>query len=93
MPEPMSLTVVYQRDGPWIVAWFVEMPAVMTQGATIEEARENLMDALRLTLEVQREQADYANPASGRTAPVPRHTEIADLLASKICEQLAISPP
>jgi predicted RNase H-like HicB family nuclease len=26
----------------------------MTQGATLEEARENLMDALRLTLEVRR---------------------------------------
>ena len=58
MAEPMSLTVVYQQDGPWIVAWIVEMPAVMTQGATIEEARENLVDALRLTLEVQREQAE-----------------------------------
>jgi predicted RNase H-like HicB family nuclease len=58
MSEPVSLTVVYQQDGPWIVAWIVEMPAVMTQGATIEEARENLAEALRLTLEVQREQAE-----------------------------------
>jgi predicted RNA binding protein YcfA (HicA-like mRNA interferase family) len=34
----------------------------------------------------------YANPTNGRTAPVPRHTEIADLLARKICDQLDIAP-
>ena len=58
MPGPVSLTAVYHQDGPWIVAWIVEMPAVMTQGATLEEARANLADALQLTLEVQREQAE-----------------------------------
>jgi predicted RNase H-like HicB family nuclease len=57
MAEPLNLTVVYQQDGPWIVAWILEMPAVMTQGATLDEARDNLVDALRLTLEVQRDQA------------------------------------
>jgi predicted RNase H-like HicB family nuclease len=57
MPEPPSLTAVYQQDGPWIVAWIVEIPGVMTQGATLEEAREYLFDALQLTLQVRREQA------------------------------------
>ena len=57
MPEPLSLTAVYQQDGPWIVAWIVEIPGVTTQGATLEEARANLYDALQLTLEVRREQA------------------------------------
>ena len=57
MPEPPSLTAVYQQDGQWIVAWIVEIPGVMTQGATLEEARANLFDALQLTLEVRREQA------------------------------------
>ncbi|HLH26544.1 MAG TPA: hypothetical protein VK066_28825 [Chloroflexota bacterium] len=46
MPDSLSLTVVYQQDGPWIV----EMPAVMRQGATLEETRGNMVDALRLTL-------------------------------------------
>ena len=35
----------------------------------------------------------YVNPDNERTAPVPRHAEIADLLARKICEQLDIPPP
>jgi predicted RNA binding protein YcfA (HicA-like mRNA interferase family) len=32
----------------------------------------------------------YHNPANNLTAPVPRHAEIADLLARKICRQLDI---
>ena len=57
MSEPLSLTAVYQQDGPWIVAWIVEIPGVITQGATLKEARESLLDALQLTLEVRREDA------------------------------------
>jgi predicted RNase H-like HicB family nuclease len=53
----MGITAVYQQDGSWIVAWIVEIPGVVTQGATLEEARENLLDALGLTLEVRREHA------------------------------------
>jgi predicted RNase H-like HicB family nuclease len=55
--ESLGLTAVYQQDGPWIVAWIVEIPGVMTQGATLEEARENLYDALEMTLEVRRDLA------------------------------------
>ena len=32
-------------------------------------------------------QAIYWNPANGQVAPIPRHTEIADLLSRKICEE------
>lgn len=52
----MNLTAVFVQDGPWIVAWITEIPGVQTQGATMEEARENLMDALRLMLEDLRDQ-------------------------------------
>jgi hypothetical protein len=34
----------------------------------------------------------YINPATTDTAPVPRHTEIADNLAKKICKDLSIPP-
>lgn len=54
----MQLTAVYVREGKWIVAWLAELPAVMTQGATIEEARENLHDAFQLMMEVQREDTE-----------------------------------
>ena len=34
----------------------------------------------------------YTNPANGTKAPVPRHAEIDNRLARKICQQLAITP-
>jgi mRNA interferase HicA len=34
----------------------------------------------------------YGNPANGAKAPVPRHAEIDNRLAQKICQQLAIKP-
>jgi len=34
----------------------------------------------------------YTNPANGAKAPVPRHAEIDNRLARKICHQLAIAP-
>lgn len=50
----MNLTAVYVQDGPWIVGWIEEVPGAMAQGATLEEARENLRDALALLLETLR---------------------------------------
>ncbi|MFV9505540.1 MAG: type II toxin-antitoxin system HicA family toxin [Oscillochloridaceae bacterium umkhey_bin13] len=35
----------------------------------------------------------YTNPANGEQTPVPRHREIADLLARKICRDLEIPEP
>jgi mRNA interferase HicA len=34
----------------------------------------------------------YWNPANRQTSAVPRHTEIADKLARKICKDLGIPP-
>jgi len=34
----------------------------------------------------------YTNPANGAKAQVPRHAEIDNRLARKICQQLAIAP-
>ncbi|HEY7022459.1 MAG TPA: type II toxin-antitoxin system HicA family toxin [Ktedonobacterales bacterium] len=35
----------------------------------------------------------FFNPANRRTSTVPRHVEIADLLARKICRDLEIPTP
>ncbi len=35
----------------------------------------------------------YFNPRSGATTSVPRHTEISDFLARKICRDLGIPAP
>jgi mRNA interferase HicA len=34
----------------------------------------------------------YKNPATGAKAPVPRHSQIDNRLAHKICEQLGVEP-
>lgn len=52
-------TAIFERgeDG-WWVASCLEMQEAITQGATIDEARENLKDAIHLLLEVRREDAE-----------------------------------
>ena len=48
-------TAVFQRDGEWWVAYVEELPGANTQGATLEEARENLKEAVALIIETNRE--------------------------------------
>jgi len=49
--DPLQLTIVYEEgeDG-WIIASIPQVPGVLTQGRSREEARENVVDALRLLL-------------------------------------------
>jgi len=49
----MKLTAAYKRVADWWAAWVEEIPGVNTQGETLEEARENLRDALRMVLEAK----------------------------------------
>lgn len=49
-----QFTAVYKKTGKWYSAWVEEIPGVNTQGETLKEARENLLDALKLTLEANR---------------------------------------
>ena len=43
----MKFEAVFVKDGDWWVAWTHDVPGAMTQGKTIEEARENLIDAVQ----------------------------------------------
>lgn len=54
-----QLTAVYEHteDG-WWVASVPEIPGAHSQGRTLEEAREMIKDAVRLLLEVRREDAE-----------------------------------
>ena len=71
----MSFTAVYMPVPEGYVAFVEELPGANTQGATLEEARENLKEAVALVLEANRELAEksltgqnqFANPSS---APV-----------------------
>ncbi len=51
MSEPLRLTIVYEDGGEgWIMASIPEVSGVFSQGRTRAEARENVIDALRLML-------------------------------------------
>jgi len=41
----------FLHRGKWWVAWSDDVPGALTQGKTLEEARENLLDAIKLMLE------------------------------------------
>ena len=56
-------TAVFRKSGKWWAAYVEEVPGVNTQGATLEEARENLREALVMVLEANRELARRDEPA------------------------------
>jgi len=43
----MKFEAVFVKDGDWWVAWTDDVPGAMTQGKTIEKARENLIDPVQ----------------------------------------------
>ena len=51
----MQLTAVYMKVPEGYVAFVEELPGANTQGDTLEEARENLREAVELVLEANRE--------------------------------------
>jgi transcriptional regulator with XRE-family HTH domain len=54
-----AYTAIYEPgENGWVVASCPEVPGAITQGRTIEEARDNLKDAIRLMREVMREDAE-----------------------------------
>jgi len=53
-----QFTAVYRKSGEWWAAYVQELPGANSQGATLDEARENLHEAVTLILEVNRELAE-----------------------------------
>jgi predicted RNase H-like HicB family nuclease len=62
----VKLTAAYKQVGDCWAAWIEEIPGVHTQGDTLEEARENLKDAVRMVLEANRELSEQEHEASRR---------------------------
>ena len=73
-----TFTAVFEQDGEWWIGYVEELPGANTQGATLEEARENLKEAIQLIIEANRELA--RQEAKGK-------------LARKICKDLEIPEP
>jgi len=51
----MSFTAIYQKVPEGYIAFVEELPGANTQGKTLEEARENLKEAIKLVLETYRQ--------------------------------------
>ena len=51
-------TAVFDQDGDWWIGYVEELPGANTQGRTLDEARENLKEAVALVLEAKRELAE-----------------------------------
>jgi predicted RNase H-like HicB family nuclease len=62
----MVLTAVYEKvpesEGGGFVAYTEELPGAISQGDTLEEARENLRDAIELLVEANRELTGKPRP-------------------------------
>ena len=50
-----TFTAVFEQHGNWWMGYVEEVPGANTQGATLEEARENLKEAVQLVMEANRE--------------------------------------
>jgi predicted RNase H-like HicB family nuclease len=54
----MSLTAVFMKIDDAYIGFVEEIPGANTQGATLEEVRENLQEAIELVLEANRTLAE-----------------------------------
>jgi predicted RNase H-like HicB family nuclease len=73
----LTLTAVFeeipQAEGGGFVAYTEELPGAITQGETLEEARENLRDAIEILLEANRELAKQPRPGAELHAKKSRY--------------------
>jgi predicted RNase H-like HicB family nuclease len=53
-----ELTAAFRRVPEGYIAYVEELPGANSQGATLEEARENLRQAVQLVIEANREVAE-----------------------------------
>ena len=47
----MKLTIVISKGEDFFIGTIKEIPSVLTQGSTIDETKQNVLDALKLYLE------------------------------------------
>jgi predicted RNase H-like HicB family nuclease len=63
MDQSLTLTIVFEEDDGWVVASVPEVPGAHSQGQTREEARENVIDALRGILALRFGEHALSEPA------------------------------
>ena len=57
----LQLTAVFQKVPEGYIGFVEELPGANTQGATLEEARENLQEAITMVLDANRELIEEAS--------------------------------
>jgi predicted RNase H-like HicB family nuclease len=57
----MKLTIVISKGEEFFIGTIKEIPSVLTQGKTVEEAKENVIDALELYLADMQSEEDTSN--------------------------------
>jgi predicted RNase H-like HicB family nuclease len=55
--------MIVQRNGNWLLGQLKELPDVFTKGSDMSELRENILEALKMRLEIWRE--DYELDGDG----------------------------
>ena len=65
--KEITLTAIYEEaeEGGYI-GYVAELPGANTQGETLQETRENLVDAIMLILETNREEAERRLAATAK---------------------------
>lgn len=63
----ITLTAIYEEaeEGGYI-GYVAELPGANTQGETLQETRDNLLEAVQLILETNREEAERRIPTKAR---------------------------
>ena len=63
----LTLTAIFEEvEEGGFIGYVAELPGANTQGETLEEARENLQEAIELILSSNREQFEKSFSSSGR---------------------------
>jgi len=57
----MKLTIIITKGEEFYIASIKEIPSVLTQGVTVEEAKSNVLDALKFYLEDMQQEPGYDN--------------------------------
>jgi predicted RNase H-like HicB family nuclease len=57
----MKLTIVISKGEEFFIGTIKEIPTVLTQGRTVEETKQNVLDALELYLEDMQSEEDNSN--------------------------------
>ena len=67
----ITLTAVYRKVPEGYIGFIEELPGANTQGATIDEARENLKEAIDLVFEANRALALVTPNSKDSASPEP----------------------